>query len=123
MIFLLLSFFSISFVAITIAVKIVVVVFAIVVAIYVCVGVCACFSVDVSIYAVCFCCRNSFGEILITFITVNIVASVNGSILNFTKYLILLIYVIIWFCGGGGGGLFIRLIMLIIPLLITFTLN
>ena len=56
-------------------------------------------------------------------ISVNIVASVSGTTVNITKYVIILISVIIGVGdGGGGGGWYIWLTTFMIYLLITFTM-
>ena len=39
-----------------------------------------------------------------TIITANIIASISGTAVNVTTYVIISIYVIIIMVGGGGGG-------------------
>ena len=80
-------------------------------------------AVDVSVAIFYLYCWNVFVKILSAVINVNIIVSVNGTIMNIIKYCIVLVYVFIEFCGSGGGGWYIWLTMLILPLLITFTLT
>ena len=49
-------------------------------------------------------CRNSAVNIFYKVITVDIVASISGTAVDVTKYVIILISVIIGVGGGGGGS-------------------
>ena len=49
-------------------------------------------------------CRNNVVKLLGTVVTVNIVLSVDGTTVNVTKYIIILIYFIIGVGDGVGGG-------------------
>ena len=93
--------FAIVIVSITISVDVFIIIG---IAIYfsVCIGVGVVFGVVV--VADYFSCRNSYVDILSTFITLHILASVNGTIVNLTKTIVILISRILRFCGDGGGG-------------------